>query len=136
MLCICAAYTQVQKRIQAEIDEVVGRERFPTWQDRPRMPYTEACIAELMRWRTIVPLNLLRYTLQDTELNGYFIPKHTTVLSVIWAIDHDEKLWGKDVYEYKPERFLSPDGQNVMKPEYAVPFSVGKLFVPNFTSSI
>ncbi|GFV86895.1 cytochrome P450 18a1 [Trichonephila clavipes] len=130
MLCICAAYTQVQKRIQAEIDEVVGRERFPTWQDRPRMPYTEACIAELMRWRTIVPLNLLRYTLQDTELNGYFIPKHTTVLSVIWAIDHDEKLWGKDVYEYKPERFLSPDGQNVMKPEYAVPFSVGKRSCP------
>ncbi|GFR19910.1 cytochrome P450 18a1 [Trichonephila clavata] len=130
MLCICAAYTQVQRRIQAEIDEVVGRERFPTWQDRLRMPYTEACIAELMRWRTIVPLNLLRYTLQNTELNGYFIPKHTTVLSVLWAMDHDENLWGNDVHEYKPERFLSPDGQKVVKPEYAAPFSVGKRSCP------
>ncbi|GFY75836.1 cytochrome P450 2J6 [Trichonephila inaurata madagascariensis] len=130
MLCICSAYPQIQKRIQAEIDEVVGRERFPTWQDRLRMPYTEACIAELMRWRTIVPLNLLRYTLQNTELNGYFIPKHTTVLSVFWAPDHDEKLWGKDVHEYKPERFLSPDGQKVVKPEYATPFSVGKRSCP------
>ncbi|GFR19905.1 cytochrome P450 2A9 [Trichonephila clavata] len=102
MLCICAAYSEVQKRIQAEIDEVVGRDRFPTWQDRLRMPYTEASIAELMRWRTIVPLNM-RYTLENTELNGYFIPK---------------------------ERFLSPDGQKVVKPEYAIPFSVGKRSCP------
>ncbi|GFS87499.1 cytochrome P450 18a1 [Nephila pilipes] len=130
MLLTAATYTQVQKRIQAEIDEIVGRDRFPTWQDRLRMPYTEAAIAELMRWRTIVPLNLLRYTLQDSELNGYFIPKHTHVVSVFWAIDHDEKLWGNDAYEYKPERFLSPDGQKVIKPEYATPFSVGKRSCP------
>ncbi|GFV86890.1 cytochrome P450 18a1 [Trichonephila clavipes] len=129
MLCICASYPKVQRRVQAEIDDVVGRDRFPTWQDRLRMLYTEAAIAELMRWRTIVPLNM-RYTLQNTELNGCLIPKHTTILSVFWAIDHDEKLWGKDVHEYKPERFLSPDGQKVLKPEHSIPFSVGKRSCP------
>ncbi|GFV35610.1 cytochrome P450 2G1 [Trichonephila clavipes] len=130
MMTVCAAYPDVQKRIHSEIDEVIGPDRFPTYQDRLNMPFTEAALAELMRWQTIVPLNIMRYTLQDTELKGYFIPKHTRVLAVLWAIDHDEKLWGNDVHEYKPERFLSEDGKKTVKPEYAIPFSVGKRSCP------
>ncbi|GBM87898.1 Cytochrome P450 1A1 [Araneus ventricosus] len=124
MLLVCVAYPEVQKKIHSEIDEVIGQERFPTRNDHLSMPFTEAAIAELMRWKTIVPLNIMRYTLGDTELKGYFIPKHTRVLSVTWAVDHDTKLWGKDVHEYKPERFLSQDGSTVVKPEYAIPFSI------------
>lgn len=67
-------------------------------------------------------------TLSDTELNGYFIPKDTDVLAVLWAVDHNESLWGKDVFDYKPERFLSADGQKVVKPEHFIPFSIGKYF--------
>ncbi|GFR19889.1 vitamin D 25-hydroxylase [Trichonephila clavata] len=130
MLCICAAYPHIQNKIHAEIEEVIGADRFPTWQDRLRMPFTEASIIELMRWRTIVPLNIMRYTLQDTELNGYYIPKHSRVLSVMWAVDNDTKLWGNDVKEYKPERMLSKDGKKVVKPEYAIPFSIGKRSCP------
>ncbi|GFT25381.1 cytochrome P450 2G1 [Nephila pilipes] len=130
MLLVSAAYPRVQMRIQTEIDEVIGPDRFPTWQDRLSMPFTEAAIAELMRWKTIVPLNIMRYTLQDTELNGYFIPKHYHVLAVLWALDHDKKLWGNDVHEYKPERMLSEDGKKVVKPDHAIPFSVGKRSCP------
>ncbi|GIY18588.1 cytochrome P450 18a1 [Caerostris darwini] len=133
LMLVCAGHPQVQKRIQAEIDEVIGHERFPTWQDHLNMPYTDAAIAELMRWRTIVPLNIMRYTLQDSELKGYFIPKHIHVLGVTWAIDHNEKLWGRDANEYKPERFLSDEGQKFVKPEYAIPFSVGKRSCPGKT---
>ncbi|GFV86880.1 cytochrome P450 18a1 [Trichonephila clavipes] len=130
MLLLSAKFPKLQKRIQAEIDEVIGPDRFPTWQDRLRMPFTEAAIVELMRWRTIVPLNLMRYTLQDTEFNGYFIPKHSRILSVLWALDNDTNLWGNDVQEYKPERMLSEDGKKVVKPEHAIPFSVGKRSCP------
>ncbi|GBN92085.1 Cytochrome P450 2J2 [Araneus ventricosus] len=130
MLLVCAAYPEVQKKVHSEIDEVIGKDCFPTRNDHLSMPFTEAAIAELMRWKTIIPLNIMRYTLQDTELKGYFIPKHTRVLSVTWAVDHDTELWGKDVHEYKPERFLSQDGSKVVKPEYAIPFSIGKRSCP------
>ncbi|PRD33974.1 UNVERIFIED_CONTAM: Cytochrome P450 1A1 [Trichonephila clavipes] len=118
MLLVSAAFPQVQKRIQAEIDEVIGSDRFPTWQDRLSMPFTEAAIIELMS------------TLHNSELNGYFIPKHMHVLGILWAVDHDTKLWGNDVDEYKPERMLSEDGKRVVKPEHAIPFSVGKRSCP------
>ncbi|KAH6936739.1 hypothetical protein HPB50_021280 [Hyalomma asiaticum] len=50
----------VQARVQREIDEVVGRERQPTWEDRNKMPYTMACIWEMYRWKTVSPLGVPR----------------------------------------------------------------------------
>ncbi|KAH9378179.1 hypothetical protein HPB48_018880 [Haemaphysalis longicornis] len=50
----------IQARIQREIDEVVGSERRPTWEDRKQLPYTLACIWEVERWKTAAPLGLAR----------------------------------------------------------------------------
>lgn len=51
---------KAQRRIQAEIDEVIGHDRLPTFADHSKMPYTDAFIMEMMRWRTLVPVNLIR----------------------------------------------------------------------------
>ncbi|CAN7942030.1 unnamed protein product, partial [Ixodes hexagonus] len=50
----------VQAEIQAEIDEVVGRERQPVWEDRNKMPYTMAAIWEMYRWRAVAPMGVPR----------------------------------------------------------------------------
>ncbi|KAL1415368.1 hypothetical protein MTO96_029478 [Rhipicephalus appendiculatus] len=50
----------VQTRVQREIDEVIGQDRMPTWEDRKRMPYTMACMWEVERWKTAVPLGVPR----------------------------------------------------------------------------
>ncbi|GFY38468.1 cytochrome P450 2J6 [Trichonephila inaurata madagascariensis] len=55
-----AEFQDVQKKIHAEIDEVIGRERTPNWADHTEMPYTEAVLMEVQRWKTVVPINLLR----------------------------------------------------------------------------
>lgn len=60
LLLICAAHPEIQKKIHQEIDTVLGAERFPSYQDRINMPYTDACICEMMRWRTPLPINFLR----------------------------------------------------------------------------
>jgi hypothetical protein len=49
-------FPQVQRRAQAELDIVVGRDRLPTFDDRPRLPYIEALCKELMRWQMVTPL--------------------------------------------------------------------------------
>lgn len=68
-------YPEVAKRVQREIDEVVGSGRLPTLEDRKNMPYTEATIRENLRIETLVPSNVPHKTLNDTELMGYRIPK-------------------------------------------------------------
>jgi hypothetical protein len=49
-------YPEVQKRAQAELDAVVGRDRLPTFDDRPRLPYIEAICREVERWHVITPM--------------------------------------------------------------------------------
>jgi cytochrome P450 len=49
-------YPDFQKKIQAEIDSVVGRDRLPTFEDRENLPYVEATCKELYRWITVAPL--------------------------------------------------------------------------------
>lgn len=68
-------YPEVARRIQGEIDDVVGCGRLPTLEDRKHMPYTEAAIRENLRIETLVPSDIPHKTLVDTELLGYRIPK-------------------------------------------------------------
>jgi cytochrome P450 len=49
-------YPQVQRRAQAELDAVIGRDRLPTFDDRMRLPYIEALCKELMRWKMVTPM--------------------------------------------------------------------------------
>ena len=53
---------QVQAKVQAELDKVVGRRRLPSLDDLPNLPYTEACILEVMRRATAVPLGTTHCT--------------------------------------------------------------------------
>jgi cytochrome P450 len=47
----------MQKRVQAELDSVVGS-RLPTLKDLPLLPYTEAALAETQRIRSVVPVGI------------------------------------------------------------------------------
>ncbi|KAG0434422.1 hypothetical protein HPB47_019120 [Ixodes persulcatus] len=123
----------VQSRIQKEIDDVVGSERRPTWADRTRMPFTMAAIWEMYRWKTISPLGIPRGATDDTHIRGFFIPKGTVVIANLWAVHMDPKLWTKPD-EFDPRRFMDEEGRGILaKPEYLIPFSIGKRMCPGET---
>lgn len=49
-------YPEVQRKAQAEIDNVVGSGRSPQWSDLERLPYINMIVKEGHRWRPILPL--------------------------------------------------------------------------------
>ena len=53
-------FPDVQKRIRAELDAVVGRKRLPTFEDRASLPYLEATIKESLRFHPPTPLGIGR----------------------------------------------------------------------------
>lgn len=53
-----ALHPNVMRKAQAEIDEVVGPNRLPTFEDRDSLPYLRAVLKETLRWIPIVPLGL------------------------------------------------------------------------------
>lgn len=120
-----AAYPEVQRRAQEELDAVVGPHRLPTFADRGDLPYIEAIVMEALRWKPVVPLSLVHLSIEEDEYKGYRIPARTAVVSNPWyvrlriltacahaqyrAYARDPKLY-PDPETFKPERFLK-DGK-------------------------
>ncbi|XP_058119792.1 probable cytochrome P450 303a1 [Anopheles ziemanni] len=113
----------VMRRIQQEIDEVVGRSRLPTLEDRPNMPYCEAATLEGLRLFMSNTFGIPHRALKDTKLCGYDIPKDTMLIGMFRGMMLDENLWENPTH-YVPERFLK-DGKIHIPAQYH-PFGVGK----------
>uniref|UniRef100_A0A914XLS2 Uncharacterized protein n=1 Tax=Plectus sambesii TaxID=2011161 RepID=A0A914XLS2_9BILA len=120
-------HQDVQKKMQKEIDDVVGRDRRPTMADKMDLPYSTAVVLEMQRKANIVSFNVPRYTTVDTEIGGHSIPAHTTIFPQITSV-----LDGPDAYadpdRFDPSRFLESDGKTFNKTamDHFVPFSLGK----------
>jgi cytochrome P450 len=68
-------HPEVQEKAQAEIDTVVGKDRLPTMDDRPSLPYLDAIFREIFRYSPIVPLSLPHSAVDDDVYEGFYIPK-------------------------------------------------------------
>uniref|UniRef100_A0A3P9CSY0 Uncharacterized protein n=1 Tax=Maylandia zebra TaxID=106582 RepID=A0A3P9CSY0_9CICH len=68
-------YPDIQEKVQAEIDAVVGSSRQPSTSDRENMPFTDAVIHEIQRSGNIIPLNVVHMANKNTTLDKYSIPK-------------------------------------------------------------
>ena len=115
------------KKARAELDEVVGRTRLPTLDDRPNLIYFEALISELMRRANVAPFAVLHSVHVDTNLNQYKVPAHSKIVFAITEVLNDPKYF-PEPEKFKPERFLNHvDGKMIYKAHPAlVPFGVGK----------
>ena len=40
-------YPEIQRKVQQELDDVIGREKLPTTRDRHNLPYTDATLLEV-----------------------------------------------------------------------------------------
>nr|AYV65219.1 flavonoid 3'-hydroxylase [Rosa hybrid cultivar] len=96
-------------RAQKELDDFVGHDRLVTESDIPNLPYLQAVIKETFRLHPSTPLSLPRMAAESCAINGYHIPKGSTLLVNVWAISRDPAEWA-DPLEFKPERFL-PGGE-------------------------
>ncbi|XP_076818420.1 cytochrome P450 2U1-like isoform X2 [Clavelina lepadiformis] len=122
LLCLLH-FPESQKKLREEVLNVIGAEGVASMSHKPSMPFTNAFIQELMRYRTLVPLSLFHKTNEDTELFGYFIPKNTVVAPNIWAVHNDPEYW-KEPEKFQPERFINDKGEFVAS-SHVIPFSVG-----------
>ena len=73
-LLILANRPEIQARVHEELDRVIGHDSLPTVDDRTRLPFLFACLAESMRYRTIGPFGLPHKASEDAEVGGYLIP--------------------------------------------------------------
>lgn len=125
-LLYMSKYPEIQEKVQAEIDSVIGQSRQPTMDDRANMPYTDAVIHEIQRFGNIAPLALPHVTNEELQLEGYTVPKGITIIPNLTSVLFDKNEW-ETPRTFNPGHFLTEDGKFTKRAAF-LPFSAGKRF--------
>jgi cytochrome P450 len=80
------SHPEVQRKAQAELDRVVGRQRLPDFSDMENLPYINAIVKEVIRWFPIVPLGIPHAATAEDEYRGMRIPKGSAIFPNLWSV--------------------------------------------------
>ena len=78
-------FPETVEKAQKEIDSVVGDDHSPNFEDLLRLPYVEAFVKEVFRWRSVAIIGGQPHApVQDDHYGKWFIPKDTWVQGNLW----------------------------------------------------
>nr|WJZ49108.1 cytochrome P450 [Isodon lophanthoides var. gerardianus] len=122
-------HPDVYSKVKDELRNIVGDRKIMEEADISRLPYLQAVVKEVLRLHPPAPLMLPHKAVVDTEINGYFIPKHARLFVNVWSIGRDPSIW-PNPETFQPQRFLNTSldykGQNFE----LLPFGSGRRICP------
>lgn len=131
-------HPDVQAKVHAELDEVVGRSTPVNESHVPKLVYLQAVLKEVLRMHPPGPLLAwVRQATLDAEVDGHSVPAGTAAVVNMWAITHDADVW-PEPFEFRPERFLAAGAGADVVDQFSVlggdarlaPFGSGKRSCP------
>jgi cytochrome P450/SAM-dependent methyltransferase len=118
---LLSRHPEVEARLHAEIDEVLG-DRPPALADLPALVYTGRVLNEALRLYPPV-WALGRRAIVDHEVDGYTIPTGSIVAVNPYVMHHDPRFY-PDPFRFDPDRWT--DEERGKRPKYAYfPFGGG-----------
>ncbi|KAK9009714.1 hypothetical protein V6N11_036242 [Hibiscus sabdariffa] len=122
-------HPRVTKKLQTEIESVVGMKRMVEESDLEKLEYLNMVTKESFRLHPVAPLLVPHAAREDCTVNGFHIPKDARILINAWAIGRGRRVW-TDADKFYPERFVGTDidvrGQNFQ----LIPFGSGRRGCP------
>ncbi|KAF7559491.1 hypothetical protein G7046_g4653 [Stylonectria norvegica] len=98
-------HPDVQAKAQRAVDEVVGRDRLPNFEDRPQLRCIDYIVQETLRWCPVSPIGVPHRSLKDDVYGGYFIPAGSFIYANARAMTHDERIYS-DPEAFDPDRYI------------------------------
>eukprot|EP01103_Thecamoeba_quadrilineata_P015709 TRINITY_DN5046_c0_g1_i1.p1 TRINITY_DN5046_c0_g1~~TRINITY_DN5046_c0_g1_i1.p1 ORF type:complete len:516 (-),score=92.09 TRINITY_DN5046_c0_g1_i1:41-1588(-) len=121
---------EVQDKTREEVLRVFGTDgpldngaEDVTYEKLQKLEYVTCVIKEAMRYYPPVAA-IIREASKETVVGGYNIPEGTWVMMMVYSAQHDPDLWGDDVEQFKPERFL-PENSRGRHAFAWTPFAAG-----------
>ncbi|KDQ19990.1 hypothetical protein BOTBODRAFT_27392 [Botryobasidium botryosum FD-172 SS1] len=120
---------RAQEKLQRELDDALGSiddtaGSATSYEQVKRLRYLDACINEGLRLHSTSSMGLPRIVpAGGLEVSGRFFPPGSVLSVPSYTIHRDPEVWGEDVEEYRPERWLVEDDTMIQKTFN--PFSFG-----------
>ncbi|XP_078522316.1 cytochrome P450 2J2-like [Lissotriton helveticus] len=116
-----AVQPAIQEKVQKEMDTVLGESHVIHYEDRERLPYTNAVVHEILRYGN--GGILFRQAMKQTSLKGFTFEKGTYISCNLYSLLNDPDYW-ETPDQFNPGHFLDIDGKFVRK-EAFMPFAAG-----------
>lgn len=134
-MMLLAEHQEWQERARAEVLNCFGRSAPINAEGLHQLKIVTMVLNESLRLYPPAAM-ILRYACNDTKVGDIKVGKGTCLVLPILAIHHDEKIWGEDAKDFKPERF-SNEGETMdcgeeerrrkwRQRQSYMPFSVGE----------
>ncbi|XP_029141451.1 cytochrome P450 2J2-like [Protobothrops mucrosquamatus] len=123
-LLLLTNHPDIQEKVQKEIEDVFSISGSISYQDRKKLPYTNAVIHEMQRIKYALLIGAPRKSTKDVKMRGYHIPKETFIIPDVRSVLLDPEQWEKPE-EFNPNHFLDKDGKFIEREEF-LPFGIGQ----------
>ncbi|KAL9243842.1 hypothetical protein vseg_017682 [Gypsophila vaccaria] len=122
-------HPEEMKKLQAELESVVGMNRIVEEDDIPKFRYLDLVIKEIFRLHPIIFAP--HEAMVDFSFDGYKIPKGTQIFLNAWAIGRDPTIWSENCEKFYPERFIGNDIDTISGQDFRLaPFGFGRRRCP------
>lgn len=130
MMYYIMADPEIYDRLMAELDQATRQGRLSKMPQYDEViahcPYYVACVKESMRLCPSAPNIFPRIVSKNgMQLEEKFVPEGTEVTCNPWLVHRDENIYGKDVMEFRPERWLESEEKAKEYNKYSMVFGYG-----------
>nr|GMD89049.1 cytochrome P450 CYP82D47-like [Ipomoea batatas] len=133
-LSLIMNHPHVLKKVQEELDMVIGKERRINESDITSLIYLQAIVKETLRLYPAGPVGGYRIFTEDCIISDFHVPKDTWLLVNLWKLHRDPQVWS-DPLKFKPERFIDNHKDIDVKGQdfELIPFGAGRRICPGTT---
>ncbi|KAF5343004.1 hypothetical protein D9758_013695 [Tetrapyrgos nigripes] len=111
ILHLLAIHPEVQDKLREEILEARAKNEDLSYDQLMSLPYLDVVLRETLRLanqNTVLPLSDPIIGIDGTKMSEILIPKNALMLVSVLNSNRSQALWGSDAGEWKPERWLAP----------------------------
>ncbi|KZS90977.1 cytochrome P450, partial [Sistotremastrum niveocremeum HHB9708] len=99
-------HPEIQHEAQKAIDDLLQGKRLPTLEDRGKLPFVDAVLKEVLRWKPVLPGGIPHRSIEDDEYKGMYIRKGSTVIFNVLGMMYNVKDF-PEPSKFDPHRFLT-----------------------------
>ncbi|XP_059287966.1 cytochrome P450 71AU50-like [Lycium ferocissimum] len=121
-------HPDAMKKLQKELEEVVGLERMVKESHLEKLKYLDMVVKEGMRLHSVVPVTQ-REAMEECVVDGFHIRKGSRIMINHYAVQRDPNVWPEPEM-FLPERFVGSNIDIRGRDFQLLPFSSGRRSCP------